>query len=89
MDVSFSVDFCFGVPFADGGLRWVFRSRGEQLFWCTQCRRISQIGVSFSQRTAVLVYALQTDFSDGCLVILAEDFRFGVPFADGWVFRSR
>lgn len=44
-----------------------------------------------SLRTFVLVYHLQTDFSDGCFV-LAEDSCFSVPFADGllrWVFRSR
>ena len=58
------------------------------LFWCTICRRRPQMGVSFSRRTAVLVYAMQTDFSDRCFV-LAENSCFGVRIADGflrWVF---
>lgn len=49
----FAENSCSGVPFADGFLRWVFRSRGGLSFWCTLCRRM---GVSFSLTTFVLVY---------------------------------
>lgn len=85
----FAENSCSGVPFADGFLRWVFRSRGGLSFWCTLCRRM---GVSFSLTTFVLVYPFADRGErerDGCFV-LAEDVFFPVyplqmEASDGYV----